>query len=100
MPVAHAICQSNNYAGALGYTYGGAYGSPETSYAAAIVRCTGYETSMSQCLKIDYYGEGCDEDYTGIDCSSKYCNTASIDIYGYGFNIVYLRSFDTVMDSF
>lgn len=73
MAVAHVICQSNNLAGAIGFTYGSAYGPPVNIRGSANNECTGYETSVSQCPKFDISpSTNCRYDYMAVDCSSKY----------------------------
>lgn len=68
---AHAICQSNNFSGALGFTFGEAYGPAASVYGTTYPECTGYETSPIQCPYFNYNRRNyCPYDYMGVDCSS------------------------------
>lgn len=75
MTAAHAICQSNNFAGALAFTAGRAYGMPvpPTKHGISSPWCTGYETSVTQCPNFRFNGKVyCLYSFIGIDCSSTY----------------------------
>lgn len=73
MAAAHAICQSNNFAGALSFVFGSAYGTPSSSYGFGTPICTGYETFVTQC-PTSYFHTSlsyCPSNYLSIVCSSK-----------------------------
>ncbi|RDD45646.1 Deleted in malignant brain tumors 1 protein [Trichoplax sp. H2] len=91
MSAAHAICQSNNFAGANSFSIGYATGSPSSFYSSSNPQCTGYETSLSQCPSFNFNGtERCSNAVISVDCSTNnYCASNPCHNNGTCFNMFY-----------